>query len=376
MALSRSITLAATALAVAWTSGPAQAAMELVHGAWPPAVVYMNRETLPKAFKQIETETKGEIKWKLVPGGQLAGPKESFQATGDGLIHGALGISTYVPNLVPSLNTIYSYIVFDNDVIPATGAAMETLTLQCPSCLEEFKKINIVPLSGWTSSNYYLACRTEIKSLEDLKGKRVRGTGGNADLWEMAGAVPVAATLPEAVTLLQRGGLYCQHGVFDWLKTFGYADFAKFVTDYPLGLTGPAVGLMLNRTAWSKMTADQKKIHLKQAAYISAAQAIGDFTIANEEALKQVISQKGVKMVKAEPAGFQSLIKKFDMLQRRNIIESSKKFGVADPESIVNTYVKNLKKWEGLTKDVGRDIDKLTDLIWREVYSKVDINKL
>ena len=293
-----------------------------------------------------------------------------------GVIQGALGISTYVPNLVPSLNTIYSTIVFDNDVIPATGAAMETLTLQCPSCIEEFKKINIVPLAGWTSSNYYLACREPIVKLEDLKGKRVRGTGGNADLWQMAGAVPVAATLPEAVSLLQRGGLDCQHGVHDWLKTFGYGDFAKNVTDYPLGLTGPAIGLMLNRSAWNKMTTDQKKTHLKQAAYISAAQAIGDFTIANEEALKQVISQKGVKMVKAEPAGFQSLIKKFDMLQRRNIIESSKKFGVADPESIINTYVKNLKKWEGLTKDIGRDIDKLTDLIWREVYSKVDINKL
>ena len=376
MTFTRSIALATVAVALGASSASAQAPMELTHGAWPPAVVYMNRVTLPTAFKAIEEETKGQIKWKLVAGGQLAGPKESFQATTDGVIQGALGISTYVPNLVPSLNTIYSTIVFDNDVIPATGAAMETLTLQCPSCIEEFKKINIVPLAGWTSSNYYLACREPIVKLEDLKGKRVRGTGGNADLWQMAGAVPVAATLPEAVSLLQRGGLDCQHGVHDWLKTFGYGDFAKNVTDYPLGLTGPAIGLMLNRSAWNKMTTDQKKTHLKQAAYISAAQAIGDFTLANPKALEEVIEKKGVKMIKAEPKGFKALTDKFDKVQRDSVIAAAKGFGVADPGKIIDTYKKNLAKWSALSKGVGTDIGKLTDLIWREIYAKVDPAKL
>jgi TRAP-type C4-dicarboxylate transport system substrate-binding protein len=371
--------LSAAALGVAAALGaapsaPAQA-MELIHGSWPPAVVYMNRVTLPNAFKAIEDETKGEIKWKLVAGGQLANPKESFQATTDGLIHGALGLSTYVPNAVPSLNTIYSTILFDSDVVPATGAAVETLTLECPSCLAEFKKINIVPLSGWTSSNYYLACREPIKSVEDLKGKRVRGTGGNAVLWEVAGAVPVSATLPEAVTLLQRGGLDCQHGIHGWLKTFGYGDFAKFVTDYPLGLTGPAIGLMLNRTAWEKMSGPQKTAHLKQSAYISAAQALGEFTVDNEKHLQDVIANKGVQMVAAQAAGFKALTEKFDEIQRKNNIASAEKFGVSNPGAIIDTYNKNYKKWEGLTKDLNRDISKFTELMWTEIYSKVDVDK-
>ena len=115
--------------------------------------------------------------------------------------------------------------------------------LRCPSCLEELRKNNSVPLGGWTSSAYLLACTAPVKSPADLKGKRVRATGGNAELMRAAGGATVGVTLAEAVGLLQRGGLDCQHGVADWLKTFGYADFAKYVTDYPLGLTGPAIGL-------------------------------------------------------------------------------------------------------------------------------------
>src|SRR5690606_9422080 len=150
-----------------------------------------------------------------------------------------------------SLNTIYSTIVFDDDIVAASGAALETVLLNCPSCKAEVDKHKMVPLAGWTSSPYYLTCRSPVKSLADLKGKRVRATGGNTGLMEQMGAVPVAATLVEAVGLLQRGGLDCFFGVVGWLKTFGYADVAKNVTSTPLGLTGPAMA-MISRASWDK----------------------------------------------------------------------------------------------------------------------------
>jgi TRAP-type C4-dicarboxylate transport system substrate-binding protein len=354
-------------------------AKELVFASWPPAVSHFNRVTLKNVFKALDEETKGAIKWKLVPGGQLAGPKESFQAASDGLVQGAFGISTYVPNLVPSLNTIYSTIVFTGDVTIATAAAMETFQLECPSCIAEFNKINITPISGWTSSQYYLACREPYKSVEDLKGKRIRATGGYSELWRLAGAVPVAATLPEAVTLLQRGGLDCENGVHNWLKVFGYGDFAKFVTNQPVGLTGPAIGMMINREVWKGMTREQQLDHLKQSAYICAAQALGDFTADNAKNLKFVMETKGVKLIAPEKKGFEELTAKFDVEQRKRNIANAKKFGVPDPGAIIDTYKKNLKKWTELTKDIPRDrsgIGKLTDLIWTHIYSKVDPGKI
>jgi len=354
-------------------------AKEFINAPWPPAMSHINRVTWPKVFKEITKATNGNIKWKLVPGGSLANPKESFQATTNGLIQGALGISTYVPNLVPSLNTIYSTIVFDQDVTTASAAAMETFYLDCPSCLAEFKKINIAPLSGWTSSQYYLACRAPYGSVDSLKGKRIRATGGYSELWRLAGAVPVAATLPEAVTLLQRGGLDCQNGVHNWLKIFGYGDFAKNVTNFPTGLTGPAIGWMINRDAWKSLTHDEKIVHMKQAAWVTSMQALSDFTADNNKSLKFVMDKKKVKMVEADASGFKSLFAKYDSEQKVRNIEHAKNFGVADPGAIIDAYKRNLTKWAGLAKDIARDrsgVDAFTDLLWTHIYSKVDPEKL
>lgn len=369
--------LAAAGVTALVAAGQSQVrAAELIHGSWTPAVSYINRVVLPKVFKEIEQETDGAVKWKLIPGGQIVGPKESFTAPGDGLVASAFGIAIYVPNLVPSLNTIYSTLVFEGDSVQGTPAALETFHLDCPSCIEDFKKNNMVAISGWTTSQYYLACREPISNVEQLKGKRIRGQGGPAQLWQLAGAVPIASTLPESLTLLQRGGMDCMHANWSWLQTFGYGDFAKHVTDYPMSLSGPALGMMINRDVWNGFTTEQKKIHLRKAAYMSAAQAAEDFGTEQQRYLDKVMKEKGVQMVKAEPDGFKDLVERFDKVQRQSVIEASKKFGVENPGAIIDAYKKNLEKWRGLTADIGNDTEKLDKLIWEHIYSKIDLSTL
>jgi TRAP-type mannitol/chloroaromatic compound transport system substrate-binding protein len=294
----------------------------------------------------------------------------------DGLIQGGLAVPTYVPSTVPALFMIYSTVVLGhNDVIATSAAAMETVYFNCPDCLEEVKKLNAVPLGGWTTSAYVLACREPVKSLADLKGKRIRATGGNAEMFKMAGAVPVGATLVEAVSLLQRGGLDCQHGIADWLRTFGYADFAKYVTDYPLGLTGPAIGMFINRDTWNKWTPEQKRLHMKQAAYMSAKMAIGNFIVTEEQGLQTVMKDKGVQLVKPD-ADFEKVATEYKKTERARNIEIGRGFGLKDPGAIIDAYEKNVEKWRKLSGGVGRDIDKLAELLDKEIYSKVDLSKL
>lgn len=376
MKIRRILSISAAALASAlFAGGPASAQMELTFGSWPPAREHLNAVALPKAFEMIEKDTKGAITWKLVPGGSLANPRATHTAVQSGLMHGGLLISQYIPNEMPSLNTLYSTIVFDDDVVAASGAALEVMTLQCPSCIEEFKKFNGVALSGWTSSPYYLTCREPVKTLADLKGKRVRAAGGSADLMSALGAVPVTATLVEAVGLLQRGGLDCFFGVYTWLKTFGYADFAKHSTDTPLGLTGPAVNFW-SRDAWNKMTTEQKKAVLKAASYISAELAIGQFVIENEAIRDELKKTKGLEIVDGDDEAFLAVARKFEKKLRETNIENAKRFGVKDPEAIIDAYEKARVKWAKISEEVGRDIDKYAAAIQREIYDKVDLDKL
>jgi TRAP-type C4-dicarboxylate transport system substrate-binding protein len=358
------------------SSTPATA-QELIFGSWTVPKEYQNVYVMPEVFKNIEKETNGAIKWKLIPGGQIADGKGTFAAVKDGLMQGGLGIVTYTPATIPSVYAIYSTVILGhNDVVATSAAALEVMYQRCPSCLDEFRKNNSVPLGGWTSSAYLLACTTPVKSPADLKGKRVRATAGNAELMRTAGGTPVNVTLVEAVGLLQRGGLDCQHGVADWLKTFGYSDFAKYVADQPLGITGPAIGWVMNRDAWNKFTPEQKKIHVKYAAWMSAKQAIGNFLISNEEALKYVVKEKGVTVLESDPKEWEGVFAEFRKNDRERNVASAKKLGVADPGSIIDDYEKTIEKWRGKSKEIGRDIDKFTEALNREIFSKIDLDKL
>jgi TRAP-type transport system periplasmic protein len=351
-------------------------AAELVFGSWTPAQEYQNRVAMPELFRNIERDTGGAIKWKLIAGGQIADAKATFTAVKDGLMQAGLGIVTYVPNAIPSVYAIYSTNIFgESDPVAASGAALETMYLRCPSCLEELRKQNSVVLAGWTTSAYVLTCREPLRTMADLKGKRVRATGGNAEMLKMAGMVPVGATLVEAVGLLQRGGLDCQHGIIDWVRTFGYGDVAKYIMDYPLGLSGPALGILMNRDAWKNFTPEQKKVHVKHGAWLSAKMAIGNFIISNEEALNTVVKDKGVQLVKVGNA-FDAIPENYKKVQRETNIATAKGFGVQDPAVIIDHYEQAVERWRPVSKQIGRDIDKFTEVLDREVFSKVDPDKL
>jgi TRAP-type transport system periplasmic protein len=351
-------------------------AAELVFGSWTPAQEYQNRVAMPELFRNIEKDTGGAIKWKLIAGGQIADAKATFTAVKDGLMQAGLGIVTYVPNAIPSVYAIYSTNIFgESDPVAASGAALETMYLRCPSCLEELRKQNSVVLAGWTTSAYVLTCREPLRTMADLKGKRVRATGGNAEMLKMAGMVPVGATLVEAVGLLQRGGLDCQHGIIDWVRTFGYGDVAKYIMDYPLGLSGPALGILMNRDAWKNFTPEQKKVHVKYGAWLSAKMAIGNFIISNEEALNTVVKDKGVQLVKVGNA-FDAIPENYKKVQRETNIATAKGFGVQDPAVIIDYYEQAVERWRPVSKQIGRDIDKFTEVLDREVFSKIDPDKL
>jgi TRAP-type transport system periplasmic protein len=376
MTITRLIALALAASTITLLYGRPSWTAELVYGSWTPAQEYQNRVAMPELFRNVEKDTGGAIKWKLIAGGQIADAKATFTAVKDGLMQGGLGIVTYVPNAIPSVYAIYSTSIFgENDPVAASGAALETMYLHCPSCLEELRKQNSVNLAGWTTSAYVLTCREPLRTMADLKGKRVRATGGNADMLKIAGMVPVGATLVEAVGLLQRGGLDCQHGIIDWVRTFGYGDVAKYIMDYPLGLSGPALGILMNRDTWKSFTPEQKKVHLKYGAWLSAKMAIGNFIISNEEALNTVMRDKGVQLIKVGNE-FAAIPENYKKVQRETNIATAKGFGVQDPAVIIDYYEQAVERWRPVSKGIGRDIDKFTDTLTREVFSKIDPEKL
>jgi TRAP-type C4-dicarboxylate transport system substrate-binding protein len=357
------------ALGAAVLVGTAEA-RELTYGSWVPPRDVFNTKTLPAVFDQIKEDTKGSIAWKLIAGGAVLDARGTVPGVKDGVADAGLGIAPYVPNLLPATNLIFSTHVWGGDVVAATGAAVETAILNCQECLDEHKAQNAVPLGGFTASAYVLMCRHNVKSLADIKGSKVRASGGGVALMEALGAVPVPMDSVAALTSLQRGAIDCVHGDPQWLEGFGYMDVTKSVFVHPMGIGGPAMVLYLNRNIWMSLTPNEKKAMVRGAALGSAMQAISTFTIEGEKVLARA-KERGIALNPGSKE-VDDAIAAFAPKQRAANIEAAKKFGVKNAEAIMDAYLKAQERWRGLSQDIGRDIGKMRDALMREVYEKFD----
>ncbi|EBA07794.1 C4-dicarboxylate ABC transporter substrate-binding protein [Sagittula stellata] len=361
-------------IALAAAVSPANAE-EFTYGSWPASTDWLNTTALPRAFAQIEEETGGDVTWNLISGGQLAGGKETFSAIQDGLMDAGFGFAPYAPNLLPSISMLYGTVVAGEDPVVAAGAATETILLHCPSCLDEAKAIEQLPLGMFAASPYVLMCREPIASVADLKGKRIRASGSTQNMLAIAGASVVSASLADAVSLLQRGGLDCVAGAGGWMKTYGYSDFAKYVTDFSFGVTAPAIGLQLGTAAWERMTPEGRLATLRAAPIVTAEMTINNFVLDNQKTIDAEIANNGVQMVEVGD-DFAKLMADYQVDEAKINADRARDLGVEDPEAIQKAYAAAVEKWRGLAPEIGTDVDAFADVLWTEVYSKLDPESL
>ena len=64
---------------------------------------------------------------------------------------------------------------------------------------------------------------------------------------------------------------------------------------------------------------------------------------------------------------FQEWIAKYKVGERACNIENAKQLGVKNPEAILDAYEKNLVKWRKLEKEIGTDVEKFADTLWKEI---------
>ena len=62
-----------------------------------------------------------------------------------------MGIPSYTPKHLPASNSIFSSLVFGDDIVAAGGASTETALLDCPQCLKEYKKNKVVFIGGYSA---------------------------------------------------------------------------------------------------------------------------------------------------------------------------------------------------------------------------------
>ncbi|MFZ2103637.1 MAG: C4-dicarboxylate TRAP transporter substrate-binding protein [Oricola sp.] len=346
-------------------------ARELVYGSWLGNNNATNTKALEPYFEMVKEATGGEIEWKLVGGGQLANGPGTPEAVGSNVMDAGLVMAPYQPRMLPATNLIFSQSLTGNDYLASVGAMNEAVMLGCPECRDEYERANAVAFAGYGTSPYLLMCRGDVASIDDLKGKKVRASGGGVNITELFGGTPVSMPPSDATAALERGTIDCVMGAVAWLTSYGYMDVTDSVIQAPLGMGGPPMMMYVNRDQWKEMTPEQRKAHIEHAPDLITMETF-DAQIAVDAATVEKAKAKGIKFTEGG-APFDDIMGQRDKIQYGLNVENAATAGVKDPKAILDAYLAAYEKWKGIIKDeVGDDRAKFREALWREVYSKVD----
>jgi TRAP-type C4-dicarboxylate transport system substrate-binding protein len=184
--------------------------------------------------EQLEKRSDGQIKIKFFWGQSLIKAKDNLRALGSGLVETAQLIATYTPAELPVWN--YAGLPFginDEWVGMRTWAELHRTD---KDLLAEAKRNKFVFLFNNTTGPVHLLTTNQaITSVEQLKGKKIRTTGGWTNLMKELGAVPVTIGFGELYAALERGTVDGTINYTPFVKSYKHFEVAGHLTETFMG---------------------------------------------------------------------------------------------------------------------------------------------
>lgn len=155
-----------------------------------------------------------------------------------------------------------------------------------------FNKYNIINFPcGYTGAQMGGWFRPEIKSIEDLRGLKIRAGGLSAQIWSRLGAVPQDVAAADIFTALEQGALDAAKwiGPYDDEKLALYKVAKNYY--FPGWQSGTLqVSLYVNQDAYDALPQAYKSV-LAQASAMASTEMIATYDAENPEALRRLVGQ-------------------------------------------------------------------------------------
>ena len=364
--------LMSSALALVVAAAPA-AAEEFIASIWYPQTHPLDQGYVNWAPKVVE-RSNGELEPNVYYGEALLPAKAHLSGLQDGIAQITHHAGTYTPSELPEDNTI-SMIAMGLENSMAAALAMSEFGLTDPQMQQRYKDLGIVFLSGFATPKYNLMCTKPITQLSDLQGVKIRTPGAvQADWARSVGAVPVTVPSTEMFTGLEKGQLDCAANAANDLKTRSLWDVAKHFSPVSLGLYFHGWQFAANRDWWQGLSPEHRRILMDTMAE-SLPETINGY-IADSEAALAEAPEKGVTIHElAEDV--QKSIDDYAASEGRTAAATAgtEKFGLEDPEGLVDRFMATYEKWEERLANVDTtDSAAVAEIFKTEVYDKLDEN--
>jgi TRAP-type mannitol/chloroaromatic compound transport system substrate-binding protein len=205
----------------------------------------------------VEKATGGRLKIDMYGAGEIIPVLEMWEACSKGIVDIAWSYGTYWLGKTP----VSAFSVG----LPYTTTNMQDSTVLYHMGLqniirEDYAKQNIHLLRSFPNQNTIMWTKFPVQSLADLKGKKIRAGGLEAEVVAAAGMATVFFPVPEIYNALDTGvidGVIC--GGIHSGTSLSFQEVTKYIIEPPV-VGGASEEILINLDTWNKLPDDLKCI--------------------------------------------------------------------------------------------------------------------
>jgi TRAP-type C4-dicarboxylate transport system substrate-binding protein len=213
----------------------------------PPPVSFFNGGVLAPWAKEIEEETKGELKVQIYVGGSVANFNNVFDRIVNGVVdlgwglHGPMG-TKFAKSTVTNLPGLVS-------TGPQCTTALWNL-IAGGVAADEYNEVKPLAVGCFPGSSFI--ANRPLRSVEDFKGMKVSvGSKILGSEMELLGAAPISLTTAEVYQSLQRGTVEISAIGWAAVAAFKLHEVAKWGFEAPMGHATNF--LLMNKESFAKL---------------------------------------------------------------------------------------------------------------------------
>lgn len=329
--------------------------------------------------KDVEDNSGGDLTAKVYAQSLLSF-SEIPPGIRDGMADSGLVLTPYFPSEFPSTNLATELTMLiemtgaptEKVGLAFAGAMAEYVFFNCPSCVNEYEQQNQLFLGGGGTSSYFLICNTPVRTLEEIKGKRLRIGGAQWARWANAvGATPVSIPQHETYEALSQGVVDCSVHSAPELTIVKLMEVTSDMTPNMPGGVFSGVANNINLDVWKSLTPSERSTMLHASAAHASALSWGYAQTAMTN--MNTAEEQGIEIHEPD-AGLVKVTRDFIEQDIKAVATKyAETHSLTSSAQLVESFRTLLTKWVELVKGVDTS-EELTQVYWDEVYSKVNVD--
>lgn len=243
--------------------------------------------------KEVEKRTNGKVVIDYYPGCTLTKANQCYDGVVEGISDIGMSCLAYTRGRFPVMAAVDLPLGYTSGT-QATAIANAVVAKFKPAEFDDVKPLYFHA----HGPGLLFTAEKPVRTLDDIKGLKIRATGNSAKLVKALGGTPVAKPMPENYQLLQKGVVDGSMHPIESNKGWKLGEVVKFCTEsVPVGYTTTMFAVM-NKDKWAQLDPETQAIieqinaewSVKHGAAWDEADAIG----------RQFLLDKGGKVLPLE----------------------------------------------------------------------------